>query len=83
MEQVEVAKVDIGACRRVSLVEFYFHRARRSFIRRVDYPWNMGKTVPTYRDHLQSFENDWKAFRRGLLREYQEHWDEVVVQAHQ
>lgn len=43
----------------------------------------MGKTRATYRDRLQGFENDWKRFRRGLIREYQSHWDEVIVQAHQ
>jgi hypothetical protein len=43
----------------------------------------MGKTRATYRDRLQGFENDWKSFRRALIREYQPHWDEVVVQAHQ
>jgi hypothetical protein len=43
----------------------------------------MGKTRATYRDRLQGFENDWKRFRRALIKEYQPHWDEVVVQAHQ
>lgn len=43
----------------------------------------MGKTIPTYRDQVQSFENHWNAFRRALYMEYKDHWDEVVVQAHQ
>ncbi|NIC00999.1 hypothetical protein [Halobacterium sp. R2-5] len=43
----------------------------------------MGKTRATYRDRLQGFENDWKVFRHGLIREYQPHWDEILVQAHQ
>jgi len=51
-------------------------------IRLIHYPsacWSMGKTRATYRDRLQGFENDWKAFHRGLIREYQPHWDETLV----
>jgi hypothetical protein len=43
----------------------------------------MGKIRATYRNRLQGFENDWKRFRRGLIREYQPHWDAVIAQAHQ
>lgn len=43
----------------------------------------MGKPRATYRDRLQGFENDWKRFRRSLIKEHQPHWDEVIVQAHQ
>ena len=41
----------------------------------------MGKTMPTYRDCLEEFVNDWSRFRRTLIREEQPHWDSLIEQA--
>lgn len=41
----------------------------------------MGKTNPTHRDQIGSFEDEWSRYRRSLRREYQDHWDAVIEQA--
>jgi len=41
----------------------------------------MGKTRATYREKLDEFANDWTSFRRALVREYNEHWDQLVTDA--
>lgn len=41
----------------------------------------MGKTRPTYRNELDDFTDDWRSFRRALVREYQPHWDELIRDA--
>lgn len=41
----------------------------------------MGRTRPTYRNELDDFADDWRSFRRALVREYQPHWDQLVRDA--
>jgi len=41
----------------------------------------MGRTNPTYRDHLQRLEDDWQPFRRGLRREYKADFDRLFDRA--
>ena len=41
----------------------------------------MGKTRATYRERLDDFADDWRSFRRALIRENQPHWDELVRNA--
>lgn len=41
----------------------------------------MGRTNPTYRDWLRSFEQDWQPFRRALRRQYQDDFDRLFEHA--
>jgi hypothetical protein len=41
----------------------------------------MGRTNPTYRDHLGSVEADWQSFRRGLRAEYRADFDRLFDRA--
>lgn len=42
----------------------------------------MGKTNPTYRDHVQSWASDFESFRRALVYERQDAADELVEHVH-
>ncbi|WP_436924712.1 hypothetical protein [Halosimplex amylolyticum] len=41
----------------------------------------MGRTNPTYRDFLRRLEDDWRPFRRGLRRRYQDDFDRLFERA--
>lgn len=41
----------------------------------------MGRTNPTYRDYLQSVEDDSQSFRRALRREYTQDFDQLFDRA--
>lgn len=41
----------------------------------------MGRTNPTYRDHLNDVEDALSDFRRGLRRQHQPHFDKLFEQA--
>jgi len=41
----------------------------------------MGRTNPTYRDSLRRLEDDWRPFRRGLRRRYQDDFDRLFERA--
>ncbi|MFW5918904.1 MAG: hypothetical protein ACOCSF_01735 [Halanaeroarchaeum sp.] len=41
----------------------------------------MGRTNPTYRDLLESVEERWGTYRRGLRRDDQPHFDQLFVHA--
>ncbi|WP_459193860.1 hypothetical protein [Halosimplex sp. J119] len=41
----------------------------------------MGRTNPTYRDFLGRLEDDWRPFRRGLRRRYQDDFDRLFERA--
>jgi hypothetical protein len=43
----------------------------------------MGKTNPTYRDHVQAWANDFEAFQRALVYDRQSAAAEIVAHAHQ
>ena len=41
----------------------------------------MGRTNPTFRDHLRRFEEEWQRYRRGLRSPHQDHFDELLEKA--
>lgn len=41
----------------------------------------MGRTTPTYRQFLESFEGDWQPYRRGLRAQYQSDFDCLFAKA--
>lgn len=41
----------------------------------------MGRTNPTYRDYLRTFEERWAAYRRALRRHHQPHFDRLLERA--
>lgn len=41
----------------------------------------MGRTTPTYRQFLESFEADWQPYRRGLRARYQADFDGLFAKA--
>ena len=43
----------------------------------------MGRTIPTYRLHLESILNDWMDYRRALREKDRETFDRVVSKARQ
>src|SRR5437773_9847463 len=43
----------------------------------------MGRTIPTYRLHLESILNDWMDYRRALREKERETFDRVVSKARQ
>lgn len=51
---------------------------------RVPGRWSrVGRTNPTYRDLLQSVEDRWGTYRRGLRRDDKPHFDQLFVYARQ
>lgn len=45
--------------------------------------FGMGRTVPTYRLHLESILNDWMDYRRALREKDREAFDRLVAKARQ
>ena len=43
----------------------------------------MGRTIPTYRLHLESILNDWMDYRRALREKDRETFDRVISKARQ
>src|SRR5207244_12296214 len=43
----------------------------------------MGRTIPTYRLHLESILNDWMDYRRALREKDRETFDRVITKARQ
>lgn len=43
----------------------------------------MGRTNATYRNHLDSFINRFKSFRKGLRKENKQHLDSLWEKAHE
>jgi hypothetical protein len=43
----------------------------------------MGRTNPTFRDFLDSYEDDWSAYRRGLRHQHKPHFDRLFERARQ
>lgn len=41
----------------------------------------MGRTNPTYRNFLESYESDWAPFRRALRRQYRGDFDRLFERA--
>ncbi len=41
----------------------------------------MGRTVPTYRIHLESILGSWRDYRRALRKRDREYLDEVIIKA--
>ena len=41
----------------------------------------MGRTNPTYRDYLRTFEERCNAYRRALRHQHQEHFDRLMERA--
>jgi len=41
----------------------------------------VGRTNPTYRDHLRLLEDDWATYRRALRRRDQPHFDRLFEHA--
>src|SRR5437870_13276604 len=63
----------------------HFHRPLPRF---APYPppsiiGTMGRTIPTYRLHLESILNDWMDYRRALREKDRETFDRVISKARQ
>jgi len=43
----------------------------------------MGRTIPTYRRHLESILNDWMDYRRALREKDREAFDRLLTKARQ
>ena len=46
-------------------------------------PMGVGRTIPTYRLHLESILNDWTDYRRALREKDRETFDRVISKARQ
>ena len=46
-------------------------------------PMGVGRTIPTYRLHLESILNDWMDYRRALREKDRETFDRVISKARQ
>lgn len=43
----------------------------------------MGRTLPTFRDRLRQFEQEWQPYRRGLRRRHRSDFDRLLAKARQ
>src|SRR5712691_7880600 len=54
-----------------------------SFLRGTGTPPHMGRTIPTYRLHLESILNDWMDYRRALREKDREAFDRLLNKSRQ
>src|SRR2546426_7508836 len=63
----------------------HFHRPlpRVPSYARIQSPEGMGRTIPTYRLHLESILNDWMDYRRALREKDREVFDRLLYKSRQ